>query len=101
MRERIKKTIDAIELHEKVSFICHLEIDFIDFKELFPDKRCTIDPGILKHLKESIEFYPLYGGGLDDNGVFNIVVMLKSSTMKIENVQENFDYRKKLRKRRE
>ena len=100
VNEYIERTIDSIEKYEKASFICNLEIDYADLKEVFPNKgNFHLDGRDIWKLENMIKIYPLFGGGLDGNGRINILIALKDSNIKIERIHENFEIKLKLKKR--
>jgi len=84
-----------------LSFICNIEIDFKDFKEIFPNDEVCIKDNNFEILKESLELYPLYGGGLGEDGRFDIIVVFKNDNIKLERVYRDFEVKFKLKKRLE
>ncbi len=97
----IKDAIKSLE-KEKVSFLCSLELDIKDFSEidLLGDTKRNISPELISILKDSIQIYPLFGGGFDYNMRFQFIVGLKNDKIKIERIKEDFQIKLRLKKRK-
>jgi len=85
---------------DNISFICNIEIDYEDFKQIFPEKeRHGIKRNEVSTMEKALKIYPLYGGSMDQNRRINLVVGLKSEGLKLERIQEDFEFKIKLKKR--
>lgn len=87
---------------EDASLLFNLEIDMETYKELFPRKEGLpygLQPHAVNYLQHSIRLYPLFGGGVDGNGKYNVIFAFQSKTMKIVTEYDNFEMKHKLKKR--
>ncbi len=95
-----KKELSRSLERENASLFALFEIEINDFNRIFPNHtHNALDGGEVKEIEDSIKLYPLYGGGIDGDGKYSIVVAFKNDNMKLDFVQEDFDTKIKIRKR--